>query len=170
MISRKERNQPITAVHFQCDEYTTLGTCTQRALETAKQKERQGWRLISCTIDSYEPYRAGKRGQTYNNNIGDNDSILGLLGNMSANIIHNLKEVTNVTLFFRKLSRNDPRPPTLKMELLTIGRFQFSRTLVDNVTRFMQGKDIVSVTIDSYMPTSITGSTSEKSLAVVFYR
>jgi hypothetical protein len=138
-------------------------------LQAAQQKEAKGWELISCSMDSYEPWYQGKRGMNYNS-VGGSQSVLGLMANVGANLVHNAKEITNVILFFRKMGPRDPRPPKLQAELLHAGGFETSSGLVKKIETFMQGKDIVSVTVDSYMPTSFSGSRNEQSYAIIMYR
>ena len=122
-------------------------------------------------MDSYEPWHTGKRGHAYNDVVNDLPSgVLGLLVNVGANLAHNAKEITNVTLFFRKLGSHDPPPSQLQVKLLRAHGLETSSSLIAKATEFMQGKNIVSVTVDSYMPTSMSGSAQEESYAVVMYR
>ena len=142
----------------------------QRIAARARKEEREtGRTLVAVAFDSYESNWTGKRGGR-KWKVEKTDGTVDAFLSLGQTLLANAKEATKVTLFFKDAQGHKERRPEVRAHYFEISMWATSSELTTKMLEFMQHRDVVTVSVDSYMPTSLSGSTGEVSYGVVFYR
>ena len=173
-MERGINNKFYTFYNFKCGQFTNIETCVQNTLNTIRQHEANGQlELISCNFNSYEPFYAGKRGKTLFDSKTNANSVSGFITMLAINTVANAKEITQVSLFYKK-KRSPQYLAEIHAKIFYSHGMETAGMMEERMLNFIEAlgdhHNVVSISIDSYMPTSVSGSRNEHSFGVVFYR